>query len=63
MSETMNFWVFDFMVNNGSQTKFVAIIKVLLVFFIAIFRLTDFSSDSFDLSSHKWNKQVASRGP
>ena len=42
------FWVF-----NCSQTKFVAIILVLLVFFYAIFRLTDFSSDAFDFSSSK----------
>ena len=33
--------------------KFVAIILVLSVFFNAIFRLTDFSSDSFDFSSSK----------
>ena len=33
---------------NCSQTKFVAIILVLPVFFNAIFRLTDFSSDAFD---------------
>ena len=39
-------------VNNYSQTKFVAIILVLLVF-NAIFRLTDFSSDPFDFSSLK----------
>ena len=38
---------------NCSQTKFVAIILVLLVFFYAIFRLTDFSSDVFDFSSSK----------
>ena len=38
---------------NCSQTKFVAIILVLLVFFYAIFRLTDFSSDAFDFSSSK----------
>ena len=38
---------------NCSQTKFVAIILVLLVFFNAIFRLTDFSSDAFDFSSSK----------
>ena len=33
---------------NCFQTKFVAIILVLLVFFNAIFRSTDFSSDPFD---------------
>ena len=38
---------------NYSQTKFVAIILVLSVFFNAIFRLTDFSSDAFDFSSSK----------
>ena len=38
---------------NCSQTKFVAIILVLSVFFYAIFRLTDFSSDAFDFSSSK----------
>ena len=39
---------------NCSQTKFVAIILVLLVFlFHAIFRLTDFSSVAFDFSSSK----------
>ena len=38
---------------NCSQTKFVAIILVLSVFFSAIFRLTNFSSDAFDLSSSK----------
>ena len=38
---------------NCSQTKFVAIILVLSVFFYAIFRLTDFSSDNFDFSSSK----------
>ena len=36
---------------NCSQTKFAAIILVLSVFFIAIFRLTNFSSDAFDFSS------------
>ena len=44
------FW--DFLDNrlrliNFSQTKFVAILLVLLVFFNAIFRTIDFSSDSF----------------
>ena len=38
---------------NCSQTKFVAIILVLSVFFYAIFRLTYFSSDAFDFSSSK----------
>ena len=38
---------------NCSQTKFVAIILVLSVFFYAIFRLTDFSSEAFDFSSSK----------
>ena len=38
---------------NCSQTKFVAIILVLSVFFYAIFSLTDFSSDAFDFSSSK----------
>ena len=38
---------------NCSQTKFVAIILVLSVFFYAIFRLNDFSSDAFDFSSSK----------
>ena len=38
---------------NCSQTKFVAIILVLLVFFYAIFRLTDFVSDAFDFLSSK----------
>ena len=38
---------------NCSQTKFVTIILVLLVFFNAIFRLTDFSSDPFDFLSSK----------
>ena len=38
---------------NCSQTKFVAIILVLSVFFNVIFRLTDFSSDAFDFSSSK----------
>ena len=38
---------------NCSQTKFVAIILVLSVFFYAIFRLTNFSSDAFDFSSSK----------
>ena len=38
---------------NCSETKFVAIILVLSVFFNAIFRLTDFSSDAFDFSSSK----------
>ena len=37
---------------NCSQAKFMAIILVLLVFF-AIFRLTDFLSDSFDFLSSK----------
>ena len=36
---------------NCSQTKFVAIILVLSVFFNAIFRLTNFSSDAFDFLS------------
>ena len=38
---------------NCSQTKFVAIILVMSVFFNAIFRLPDFSSDAFDFSSSK----------
>ena len=38
---------------NCSQTKFVAIILVLLVLFYAVFRLTDFSPDPFDFSSLK----------
>ena len=38
---------------NFSQTKFVAIILLLLVFLNAIFRLTDFSSDPFDFLSLK----------
>ena len=38
---------------NCSQTKFVAIILVLSVFFYSIFRLTNFSSDAFDFSSSK----------
>ena len=39
---------------NCSQTKFVAIILVLSVFFSAIFRLTDFSSDAaFEFLSSK----------
>ena len=38
---------------NCSQTKFVAIILVLSVFFYAIFCLTNFSSDAFDFSSSK----------
>ena len=38
---------------NCSQTKFVEIILVLSVFFKAIFRLTNFSSDDFDFSSPK----------
>ena len=38
---------------NCYQTKFVAIILVLSVFFYAIFRLTDFASDAFDFSSSK----------
>ena len=33
---------------NCSPTKFAAIILVLLVFFYAIFGLTDFSSDAFN---------------
>ena len=40
-------------VSNCSQTKFIAIILVLSVFFYAIFRLTDFPSDAFDFSSSK----------
>ena len=47
---------------NCSQTKFVAIILVLSVFFNAIFRLTDFSSYAFDFSSSKRDKQVARSG-
>ena len=42
-----------FVVFNCSQTKFVAIILVLSVFFYAIFRLTDFSSDALDFASSK----------
>ena len=38
---------------NCFQTKFVAIILDLSVFFSAIFRLTDFSSDAFDFSFSK----------
>ena len=38
---------------NRSQTKFVAIIFVLSIFFNAIFCLTDFSSDAFEFSSIK----------
>ena len=38
---------------NFSQTKFVAIILVLLIFFNAIFRLTDVLYDPFDFSSLK----------
>ena len=34
-------------------TLLIAIILVLSVFFNAIFRLTDFSSDAFDFSSSK----------
>ena len=34
-----------------TQTKLVAITIVLLVFFYAVFRLTDFSSNPFDFSS------------
>ena len=41
------------LVFNCSQTKFVAIILVLSVFFYAIFRLTNFSSDAFDFSASK----------
>ena len=41
------------MLINCSQTKFVAIILALSVFFYAIFRFTDFSSDAFDFSSSK----------
>ena len=44
---------FPTMIFNCSQTKFVAIILVLSVFFYAIFCLTDFSSDAFDFSSSK----------
>ena len=47
---------------NCSQTKFVAILLVLLVFFYAIFRLTDFSSDAFDFRPQKRDKQVAPSG-
>ena len=45
---------------NCSQTNFVAIILVLSVFFYAIFRLTDFLSDTF--RPQKWDKQVAPSG-
>ena len=45
---------------NCSQTKLVAIILVLSVF--AIFRLNDFSSNQFDFSSLKREKQVAPNG-
>ena len=47
------FWQYaSYVIGDCSQTKFVAIILVLLVFF-AIFRLTNFSSDAFDFSSSK----------
>ena len=49
-------------INNCSQTKFVAIIFVLSIFFSANFHLTDFSSDAFDFSSQKRDKRVAPRG-
>ena len=38
---------------NCSQTKFVAIILELSIFFYAIFRLIDFSSEIFDFSYSK----------
>ena len=38
---------------NCSQTMIVAIVLVLSVSFYEIFRLTDFSSDSFEFSSSK----------
>ena len=38
---------------NCCEAKFVAIILVLLVFFNAIFRFFDFSSDAFDFPSSK----------
>ena len=41
------------MLFNCSQTKFVAIILVLSVFFCDFLLLTDFSSDAFDFSSSK----------
>ena len=41
---------------NCSQTKFVPIILNLSVFFNAIFRLTDFSFDTFDFSYSKTGK-------
>ena len=47
---------------NCFQTKFVAILIVLLVFFLAIFRLTDFSSDAFDFFPRKRDKQAAPYG-
>ena len=51
-SEAITSIIGDSVVFNCSQTKFAAIILVLLVFY-AIFRLTDFSSDAFDFSSLK----------
>ena len=47
---------------NCSQTKFVAIILVLSVFFYAIFRLTNFSSDALTFRPQKRDKQVAPSG-
>ena len=47
---------------NCSQTKFIAIIIVLSVFFYAIFRLTDFSSDALTFRPQKRDKQVAPSG-
>ena len=47
---------------NCSQKKSVAITLVLSVFFNAIFGLTNFSSDAFDFSSSKTEKQVAPSG-
>ena len=49
----MNSYMHNNSLVNCSQTKFVAIILVLSVFFYAIFRLTDFSSDASDFSSSK----------
>ena len=51
--EYIIFIIKQFELFNCSQMKFVAIILILLVFFYAIFRLTDFSSDAFDFSSSK----------
>ena len=46
-------WFLTFCLINCSQTQFAAIILALLVFFNAIFCLTDFLSDPFDFSSSK----------